>query len=68
MSKIENEKIKQATLTLLKELKQEIEKGETQEVKFSRVHELLAVVHEPVRFLASKEMKIRNCQYSTEGD
>lgn len=60
MSQIGNEKIKQAALLMLRELKQEIEKGETQEMDFSRVHELMAVAYNPVRFLANRESSIRS--------
>lgn len=57
---MENQKIKEATMILLRELKQEIEKGDTQEIKFSRVSELLSVVDAPVRFLANRESSIRS--------
>lgn len=54
-----NLRIEQAANLMLQELKQEIEKGVSQEIKYSRIHELLAVVYEPVRFLASRETNIR---------
>lgn len=52
---MDNQKIKEASLLLLDELKQEIEK---ERPKFSRIHELMSVVYEPVRFLASRETNI----------